>query len=72
MEGGGEKSEKGPLCTAGIYQARVGHIYVVYVGPTRQSKRQAASRQVTLVYTQVGNELTSVHVSAPQQRALAQ
>ena len=26
VEGGGEKSEKGPLCTAAIYQARVGHI----------------------------------------------
>ena len=24
VEGGGEKSEKGPLCTAAIYQARVG------------------------------------------------
>ena len=74
MEGGGEKSEKGPLCTAAIYQASVGKSrpHIVYVGPSKAKQRQAASRQVTLVYIQVGNELTSVHVSAPQQQALAQ
>ena len=53
VEGGGEKSEKGPLCTAAIYQARVGKSrpYIVNVGPSKAKQRQAASRQVTLVYT---------------------
>ena len=53
VEGGGEKSEKGPLCTTAIYQASVGKSrpHIVYVGPSKAKQRQAASRQVTLVYT---------------------
>ena len=50
VEGGGEKSEKGPLCACCHIPGK-SRPYIVYVGPSKAKQRQAASRQVTLVYT---------------------